>query len=119
MKSMLGVVVLLLSGCAAQFAAVGQTTEDVPVTGQLIAENKGGEGILSVNILSASYGTCSGSAKKDTITSILTRVPLKCSGGANGRADITSDYLNGRDIIDYRVGNERGRIISGLSLQTL
>lgn len=118
MRSFLSLVALLgLVGCTTDFAAVGRNSSGVPVTGQLSTGKIDGKAALKVTVLTASHGTCTGESAKTTTTAVLTKISLQCSDGSQGYATITSDYINLRDTIDYRVGSEHGRITTGTSVQ--
>jgi len=108
----------LISGCApTSYAAVGKNTNGDPVSGALTGLIIAGKTGLQVSIVTASHGSCSGQNVKAATTAIITVIPIQCTDGSTGQATVTSDYVNARDTIDYRVGREKGRIVTGLSLQ--
>lgn len=108
--------ILALSGCMSA-VGVGETTRGEPISGKY--EQKllaGGMFNLDVQISTSRSGFCRGNENLKGGQGIW-RMPLKCESGATGTMTLTSDYINYRDTLIYKLSNgERGKLTFGSSL---
>lgn len=98
--------------------AIGETTRGIPVTGKYTLSPIDGTKIrIDVVFVNGSGVQCT-AGKEIPVRSTLSSMPITCMNGTTGSLTLTSDYINLRGTIIYRLNNgEAGKLISGRTVQ--
>lgn len=113
MRKLLILPALLLSACSTVFSGVGETTTGAPVSGQFIVTPSAGGATFAISFLAANQTSCSGQVVR-TGAQLVSSFPVTCADGRTGTASFTSDFINARDTLIYRLNNgENGRVTFG------
>lgn len=113
MRKLFAIPILFLSACGTVVAGVGDTTSGAPVSGQYTATPTATGITIAVSFLSANQASCSGQVVR-TGTQLVSSFPVNCTDGRTGTASFTSDFVNARDTLIYRLNNgENGRVTFG------
>lgn len=113
MRFSLFLAILALPACSTVVAGVGETTTGAPISGQYIAAPSAGGVTVTISFLAANQTTCSGQIVRAD-AQLVSAFPVSCADGRTGTASFTSDFINARDTLIYRLNSgENGRVTFG------
>ncbi len=104
---------LPLAACTSIIAGTGTTTKGTPISGQFVMTPINGGVEFVVSFVPPSQSICQGTFRRSG-TKLISKFPVSCDNGQTGTATLTSDFINFRDTLIYRLGNgEQGKIVFG------